>query len=777
MSAKNPHQRRSSVFAFFVYMYIIVSYISILIPKNFFYIELNNIFGVFCTALHGYHSYPFGLKTLPYSQKVDVTGLQNLFYPKDFCKQTFGIVTISIITLLLNCICTWLHQAKLKTNLKRLIAIVFVVLEIIFFANVFVYVKTPFFLDGVLVTESRSECMCTQPRGHTMSTAQSPYGGMYQMNVNDNVCAKNLPYSLHGQLSCGSIVTPLVESACVRHGGKFHECLHNKHTCPVWSKSHSLSGGRRQFKTVKSADNCKKAPHINHILSMDMNDNKIHSKITDRLSTWEKELKDDPDSKYLLNGVATGFDILEGKNPKFEAEMANYRSVTNPTSRVKAEAHISHELNVGNYKIVQSKPQVISSLGAVPKQDGDIRLIHDLSRPNGGINAFVTDSSCSYNTVDLATNYMSPGCYLSKIDLRSAYRSIPIKRSNQKYTGLSWIFAGDTKPTYFVDSKLPFGARKSCQIFSRVSDSISRMLRKQGVRTVNYLDDMLVISDTKTANWLHFDKAINLLTQLGFEINWKKIEPPTQSIDFLGVHINTVSRTLSLPANKLVEFQKLVSKWTLKCRASKKEIQKFLGKMNWAARVVRGGRTFMRRLIDLTCKLRAPHHRIWLGKEARADILWWKDGLSVFHGSTKFVADMPPPSTHFWSDSCRSGGGAICGNDWFYVNYSVDHPKLVDNHINCLELATVLFSARRWGHLWSGKHIIVKCDNSASVYAINKGTSRAPVFMELLRELFWLSEKYAFRLSASHIKGDFNFVADAISQLHDPFYRRNLCKL
>ena len=179
---------------------------------------------------------------------------------------------------------------------------------------------------------------------------------------------------------------------------------------------------------------------------------------------------------------------------------------------------------------------------------------------------------------------------------------------------------------------------------------------------------------------------------------------------------------------------------------------------------------FLRRLIDLTCKLRANHHRIWLNAEARADVQWWTIGLNVFHGFTHFVCDMKPPTSQFVTNACREGGGGLYQSDWFYTNFAADFPEFVGSHINCLELLTVLVAVRRWGASWKGCHIRVNCDNSASVCAINKGSSKSPLFMKCLREIFWWSVKYNFRLTASHIRGVHNSSADMVSRLHMPMF-------
>ena len=340
--------------------------------------------------------------------------------------------------------------------------------------------------------------------------------------------------------------------------------------------------------------------------------------------------------------------------------------------------------------------------------------------------------------------------------------------------GLSWLFGNDDERTLMVDTKLPFGSRKACKIFTSISDSVSRIMKRKGATVINYIDDLLVIADTRSKCWLDLDNLVNLLTRLGLEINWDKFIPPTQCLDFLGVKIDTLNRTLALPPGKYSEFVDLVDLWTKKKRVSKKELLSFVGKLNWACKVVRGGRTFLRRLIDLSCSLKANHHRTWLNLEAREDIKWWVNGLKFFHGYTNFIGDLLPPHSEFVTDACHKGGGGLYEHDWFYVDFEADFPEYSNAHINCLELLTVLVGVRRWGHLWSGHHIRVKCDNMSSVFAIKKGSSRSPVFMRILRELFWLSTLFNFRLTATHIKGEHNTVADIISRLHMPMFQQKL---
>ena len=97
-------------------------------------------------------------------------------------------------------------------------------------------------------------------------------------------------------------------------------------------------------------------------------------------------------------------------------------------------------------------------------------------------------------------------------------------------------------------------------------------------------------------------------------------------------------------------------------------------------------------------------------------------------------------------------------------------PQFSEEHINVKEALTICLAARRWGHLWQNKRIIVHTDNITAMTHINKGTAHSQVVMTELRHLFWLSTAYNFHIKAIYLPGSQNIVADAISRLHDPYY-------
>ena len=183
--------------------------------------------------------------------------------------------------------------------------------------------------------------------------------------------------------------------------------------------------------------------------------------------------------------------------------------------------------------------------------------------------------------------------------------------------------------------------------------------------------------------------------------------------------------------------------------------------------MVVGGRTFMRNILNLMTNLKEQHHYTRISAAAKADIAWWQRGLKLFHGIAPFTCDIPVPNFHFSTDACLLGGGAIFLKDWCYMNWEIDYPELVGVHINELELKTVLVAAERWGPLWKGKHVRVFSDNTATVSALNKGTSRGKGLLEICQRLFWCSVEHGFRLTAVHLPGKLNVASDKISRLHE----------
>ena len=81
---------------------------------------------------------------------------------------------------------------------------------------------------------------------------------------------------------------------------------------------------------------------------------------------------------------------------------------------------------------------------------------------------------------------------------------------------------------------------------------------------------------------------------------------------------------LRLLASKLAELVSLVKRWRGMKSCRKRELLSIIGSLSHACKVVRAGRSFLRRLINLAATVKYLERRVRLNRAARADLeCWW----------------------------------------------------------------------------------------------------------------------------------------------------------
>ena len=81
-----------------------------------------------------------------------------------------------------------------------------------------------------------------------------------------------------------------------------------------------------------------------------------------------------------------------------------------------------------------------------------------------------------FSRVEDASKLVTEGCFMAKIDLQSAYRSVSFSEHSQRVTGLKWQFGKTT--VFLCDKKLCFGSRYAPGIFLRLTQAVKRILKK-----------------------------------------------------------------------------------------------------------------------------------------------------------------------------------------------------------------------------------------------------------------------------------------------------------
>ena len=92
--------------------------------------------------------------------------------------------------------------------------------------------------------------------------------------------------------------------------------------------------------------------------------------------------------------------------------------------------------------------------------------------------------------------------------------------------------------------------------------------------------------------------------------------------------------------------------------------------------------------------------------------------------------------------------------------------------ITFLELVPIVLAFHLWGHLLQNKKIVLRSDNQALIYILNKKSSKSRRVMHILRPLVLTSMIRNIHFKASHVVASSNGIADSISRQDWSQFRR-----
>ena len=105
-------------------------------------------------------------------------------------------------------------------------------------------------------------------------------------------------------------------------------------------------------------------------------------------------------------------------------------------------------------------------------------LISHLSHPRDSIVNYCTPDEISrvkYRDLDYAVQMcleMGQNCYLAKLDMKSAFRNLPIRKQDWCWLVMMAFPPKSKKIFYFIDKTVPFGLKISCCHFQRFSNAV-----------------------------------------------------------------------------------------------------------------------------------------------------------------------------------------------------------------------------------------------------------------------------------------------------------------
>ena len=131
-----------------------------------------------------------------------------------------------------------------------------------------------------------------------------------------------------------------------------------------------------------------------------------------------------------------------------------------------------------------------------------------------------------------------------------------------------------------------------------VSSLIIKELTSQELSLLSYINDFGSIKSTEAGVTSHFNSLHTLIGRLGLQEAAQKVHLPLQAMTFLGLRVNTISMTVTLPKEKMAESMQLVNNLNCKSHANIHELWAILRKLFYVAQCCPPARFFMNCMLN-----------------------------------------------------------------------------------------------------------------------------------------------------------------------------------
>ncbi len=271
-----------------------------------------------------------------------------------------------------------------------------------------------------------------------------------------------------------------------------------------------------------------------------------------------------------------------------------FRAV-NVTGRVGSVRAVSNDFGFGPGSGFSLKPVQTSNMRSgfyspyfiVPKKSGGLRPILDLRVLNRSLHKLPFKMLTQKRIFEC----IHPRDWFAAIDLKDAYFHVSILPRHRPF--LRFAFEGRA----YQYKVLPFGLALSPRVFTKVVEGALVPMREQGVRILNYLDDWLILAQSREQLCEHRDLVLSHLSQLGLQVNWEKSKlAPVQRISFLGMELDSVEQSACLTEERAQSVLNCLNTFRGRTAVPLKLFQRLLGHMAAAAAVTPLGLLHMRPL-------------------------------------------------------------------------------------------------------------------------------------------------------------------------------------
>ncbi|XP_075201274.1 uncharacterized protein LOC142303624 [Anomaloglossus baeobatrachus] len=232
---------------------------------------------------------------------------------------------------------------------------------------------------------------------------------------------------------------------------------------------------------------------------------------------------------------------------------------------------------------------------------------------------------------------------------------------------------------------------------------------------------------------------------------------------FLGILLDSDARTSFLPSQKVEDIRSRIRAFSRKKQCSIREAMSVLGMMTSCIQCVRWSQFHSRPLQKLVLSYTVGsrlslHYKISLTPQVIHGLKWWMCRKNLRLG----VLWDCSPSVTLTTDASQTSWGAHVNSLYFQGRWP---PEVSNQSSNFRELQAVWQALKVAPPLFRGRHVRVLSDNVTTVaFLRHQGGSCHPPLQALALQIFQWAERSVLSISAVHLRGSDNHLADFMSR-------------
>lgn len=374
----------------------------------------------------------------------------------------------------------------------------------------------------------------------------------------------------------------------------------------------------------------------------------------------------------------------------------------------------------------------VNSLVIVYKPDGQLRLCIDPQ----DLNQAIQRQHFELPTFDEITSKLTGANFFSTLDIKNGFWNLKLSESSSDLCCFNTPFGR------FKFLRMPFGLCSASEIYQQKMRQILENMEGTEV----YIDDILIYGKTQEEHDKRLRAVLDKIRQENIKLNKEKCKINVQKVKYLG-HI------ISKEGLKL-DDSRIESIMSMKSPTNKKELERFMGVINYVAKFIPNLAMINSPLRNLLKKDIEFH---WLEEHEKVfqklkQQLVSKPVLQFFNEKLPVVLSV---------DASKDGLGAVIFQNNLPVAYA--SKALNDCQKNYAqiekELLAILFGCEKFNQYIYGRKVTIETDHAPLVSIVKKAlNSLTPRIQRMLLKL----QKYQFDLV--YKRGKELYVADTLSR-------------